>query len=225
MAELRGCGIRWSPSCRLLSRRRLFAIWSGRLPRCSGFLFERTRFVNLARRGETSTISPRTRNHFAPSPGAHLSWMMSLASGYFSGVSCPGATRLLPPCPSPDDGTGYPTSCLWSAAPSAGGILRRGHPTYTCAVPPGHPSHTLCVVPTFGSSKVCAAETRDLCEPICKGIPGTDAYMRPAKAPLNPVLTKTGDRPPDPSRHSRPHQEKLQTKSRVTRWTGEWSAT
>lgn len=69
-----------------------------------------------------------------------MSWMMSLTSGYFSGVSCPGATRLLAPCPSPSPD---PTSCVWpAAAPSAGGILRQGHPTYTCAVPPWH---TLCV--------------------------------------------------------------------------------
>lgn len=169
---------------------------AGGLPRCSGFLFERTRFVNSRpprrrrgpSRGERAILSP-------PSPGAHMSWMMSLTSGYFSGVSCPGATRLLAPCPSPSPD---PTSCLACCC-----SVRRRHTAsrasdiHMCSSAMAYSMRR----PALGSSKVRAAETRDLCWPICKGVPGTDAeYMRPAKAPLNPAWPdQTGDRPLDPS--------------------------
>jgi len=86
-----------------------------------------------------------------------------------------------------------------------------GHSTYTCAVPPGHSSHTLCVVPTFGSSKVCAAETRSLRAHL-QGHPRNRCIHATCKSAVESCPDQTGDRQPDLSRHSRPHQEKLQTK-------------
>lgn len=166
---------------------------AGGLPRCSGFLFERTRFVNSRppRRRRGRTISRRTRH-----PLAAKSWSPYVLDDvldfrvFFRRVLSRCNTAA---CPLPE-----PEPCLACCC-----SVRRRHTAsrasdiHMCSSAMAYSMRR----PALGSSKVRAAETRDLCWPICKGVPGTDAeYMRPAKAPLNPAWPdQTGDRPLDPS--------------------------
>lgn len=170
---------------------------AGGLPRCSGFLFERTRFVNLSPAEQKArTISRRTRN-----PLAAKSWSPYVLDDvldfrvFFRRVLSRCNTAA---CPLPEPEPRPHVMCLACCC-----SVRRRHTAsrasdiHMCISAMAYSMRR----PAFGSSKVRAAETRDLCWPICKGIPGTDAeYMRPAKAPLNPAWPdQTGDRPLDPS--------------------------
>lgn len=170
---------------------------AGGLPRCSGFLFEKTRFVNLSpAEKKARTISRRTRN-----PPAAKSWSPYVLDDvldfrvFFRRVLSRCNTAA---CPLPEPEPRPHVMCLACCC-----SVRRRHTAsrasdiHMCSSAMAYSMRR----PAFGSSKVRAAETRDLCWPICKGIPGTDAeYMRPAKAPLNPAWPdQTGDRPPDPS--------------------------
>lgn len=176
MARLRGREIRWSLSCRLLSPRRALCHLEREACRIAPVfsLREPGSSISLSpAEGRRGPSSRRTRN-----PLAAKSWSPYVLDDvldfrvFFRRVLSRCNTAACPlsePEPRPH------VMCLACCC-----SVRRRHAAsrasdiHMCSSAMAYSMRR----PAFGSSKVRAAETRDLCWPICKGVPGTDAeYM------------------------------------------------